>query len=233
VPSGRGGDGERQRRTKKDLIVEELRTLIATGELARGSRLHQDEFARLFNTSITPVREAMRQLEAEGVLVSEPHRGVRVALADLEEVKGVYVARRMLESHAARRASLRVSRRDLTEAAELTDAMEGARQAGDSSAVLEANQRFHFLFHERCGNASLCELIRALWHAFPWDVLQVLEHRVGDSVAEHREIIVAMERGDTDAVGTLMELHLRNGYLALARHMTGSDVEDVFDVDVD
>ena len=234
MPSDKDGEGKAQRRTtKKDRIVEELRALIANGEFARGSRVQQDDLARHFNTSITPVREAMRQLEAEGVLVSEPHRGVRVAHADLEEVKGVYVARRLLESQAARRASLRVSRRDLGQAAELTDAMEEARARHDSHAVLDTNRQFHFLFYERCGIASLCELISALWLAFPWDVLKVLEDRVGDSVAEHRQLLLAMEAGDIDRVGQLMELHIRNGYLALARHLTGTDARDVFDVDAD
>jgi DNA-binding GntR family transcriptional regulator len=220
-------------RTKKDRIVEELRTLVATGEIARGSRVQQDDLARQFKTSITPVREAMRQLEAEGMLVSEPHRGVRVAFTDLEEVKGVYVARRLLESHAAQRAALRVSRRDLRQASESTDAMERARRDGDSPAVLEANRRFHFLFYERCGIPSLHELISAMWLAFPWDVLQVVDGRVGDSVEEHRRIVAAMESGDLEAVGREVEEHIMNGYLALARHLSDDDSPDVFDVDSD
>lgn len=220
-------------RTKKDRIVEELRDLIATGELARGSRIQQDDLARQFKTSITPVREAMRQLEAEGMLVSEPHRGVRVASADLEEVKGVYIARRLLEPYAARRAVLRVSRRDLQQASALNSAMEEARAAGDSTALLDTNRRFHFLFYERCGIPSLHQLIAAMWLAYPWDLLQVVEGRVSDSFAEHQRIVAAMDVGDVDAAGRELEQHISHGFLALARHLTGDDVPDVFDINLD
>lgn len=233
MPSRPAEEPDAAPRTKKDRIVAQLRELITTGELARGTRIQQDELARQFKTSITPVREAMRQLEAEGVLVSEPHRGVRVAFADLEEVKGVYVARRLLESHAAQRAALRVSRRDLIQAAELTDAMEQARTDGDYHAVLDTNRRFHFLFYDRAGIPSLRELITALWLAFPWDVLQVVDSRPGDSVEEHRRIIEAVESGDLEAVGRRVEEHIRNGFLAFARHLTGEESPDVFDLNVD
>ena len=149
------------RRTKKDLIADELKQLIGTGELARGARIQQDEIAARFATSITPVREALRQLEAEGLLVSEPHRGVRVAETSLDEVKGVYVARRLLEPYAAQRATLRVSRRDLDRADALTEEMATASAAGDHAAVSAANAEFHRLFNERCGIPALTRTITA------------------------------------------------------------------------
>lgn len=68
----------------RDRIVGDLRRRIMSGEFPRGSRMPQDELARHFDASITPVREALRLLEAEGLLVSEPHRGVRVAGVDLK-----------------------------------------------------------------------------------------------------------------------------------------------------
>lgn len=229
----KAGDGAREKRTKKDKIVDELRSLIASGELARGSRIQQDDLAELFQTSITPVREAMRQLEAEGLLVSEPHRGVRVAFADLEQVKGIYIARRLVESHAAQRAALRVSRHDLTRAKSLTDEMEQARLVGDGPELLETNRAFHFLFYDRCGIPSLSALIGTLWLAFPWDALQVIEGRGGQSVIEHRRMIDAVEAADEAAVGEAFATHIRSSYLALARYLTGEDVDDPFDVDVD
>lgn len=88
--------------------------MIAEGELARGSRIRQDVIAARFKTSITPVREALRLLEAEGMLVSEPHRGVRVADADYERVKTVYLLRRLVEPYAMRRAARRLSPRTST-----------------------------------------------------------------------------------------------------------------------
>ena len=82
--------------TKKDGILEELRALIASGEIARGSRIRQNELATRFASSVTPVREALRQLQVEGVIDGEPYRGARVAEADLDSIKGVYIARRLV-----------------------------------------------------------------------------------------------------------------------------------------
>ena len=145
----------RNRKTKKDLIADELKLLIGSGELPRGTRIQQDELAARFDTSITPVREAMRQLEAQGLLVSEPHRGVRVAEANLDEVKGVYVARRLLEPYAAQRASLRVSRRDLDRADELIEAMGKARKKKDYAEA-------------RCGQSRVSlPLLRPVRHTRP------------------------------------------------------------------
>lgn len=112
--------------TKRDRIVAEIRRLIAEGELPRGQRLQQEELAVRFQTSITPVREALRQLEAEGLLMAQPNRGVRVADADFERVKFTYIQRRLIEPYAMRRAARHVSPRDLDQAGALVEAMQAA-----------------------------------------------------------------------------------------------------------
>jgi DNA-binding GntR family transcriptional regulator len=224
---------ESGRKTKKDRIVEELRALIASGEIARGARVQQDELASRFATSITPVREALRQLEAEGLLVSEPHRGVRVAFAKLEEVRDVYAARRLLEPYAAQRAAIRVSRRDLSQAEALLASMVEARRAKDDRGVLEANRAFHFLFYDRCGMPGLTNLINGLWLAFPWDILQVISHRVGESVAEREAMLAAVADGDQARVRQTFETHIAHSYEALARHLSERAFADPFDIEVD
>jgi DNA-binding GntR family transcriptional regulator len=221
------------RKTKKDLIADELRTLIGSGELARGTRIQQDELAARFDTSITPVREAMRQLEAQGLLVSEPHRGVRVAEADLEDVKGVYIARRLLEPYAAQRATLRVSRRDLEQADDLLLAMASAQDGKDGGTAREANREFHFLFYERCGIPSLVSTIGGLWLAFPWDILDVIVGRLERSIEEHRSMVEAVREGDVMRVKTVFEEHIQRSYLGLCRHLTGEEPADPFDLRTD
>jgi DNA-binding GntR family transcriptional regulator len=207
--------------------------LIDSGELARGARVHQDELATRFNTSITPVREALRHLEAEGLLVSEPHRGVRVASADLQEVKGVYVARRLLEPYVSQRAVSRISRRDLEQAESLTDTMAEAREGGDHLAVRNANRSFHFLFYDLSGIPALGRIVEDLWAAYPWDILQVLSQRLEVSLGEHRAIVAAVREGELDEVKQTVELHIKNSYLALAEHLTGSPQDDPFELDTD
>lgn len=206
--------------TKRDRIVAELRRRIQTGELSRGARIQQVAIAQDFDTSITPVREALRQLEAEGLLVGEPNRGVRVADADLERVKGVYMLRRLVEPFAMRRAALRVSRRDIAEAGALNDGIERAHRENDGLSVAALNREFHFLFYEKAGPETFVAEIRNLWLGFPWDILQVLDERITRSVADHRAIVSAFDEGDLDAVGRATEDHIAGGYQALHRHMT-------------
>jgi DNA-binding GntR family transcriptional regulator len=221
--------------TKRDLIVRELRSLIIGGDLERGSRMQQDDLARRFDSSITPVREALRLLEAEGLVVSEPHRGVRVASVDLERIKAKYVNRRLLESYAMQRATRRMSRRDLDVARDLLEATTGAdgNVENDRAAVREANTRFHFFFYERCAMPGLAAEIGALWDTFPWDLLLTAEGRGRDSAAEHQAIYDAVMAGDLDAVARATEIHIANGYAALHHHLTGHRGPDPFDLDVD
>jgi DNA-binding GntR family transcriptional regulator len=221
------------RKTKKDAIVEELRTLIESGEMARGSRVQQNELAARFDTSITPVREAMRQLQAEGLLVGEPHRGVRVASANPEAVKAVYILRRLVEPYAFRRASRRVSRQELERAERLIDAMEAESAAGNHSQVTALNREFHYLFYDRCGIASLTEQINHFWLAFPWDVLQVIDGRASESVDEHRAILSNVAAGDLDGLTRAVEEHIARSYLALVNHIQSEPVADPFELDID
>lgn len=216
--------------TKRDLVARELRAMIAAGDLPRGARIHQDDLAARFATSITPVREALRQLEAEGLLVGEPHRGVRVSQTNVEEQLGVYVSRRLLEPFAARLATQRVSRRDLARARELAEAMRSAGERGDLATLREANRHFHFLIYERCEIPSLVAIVESNWAVFPWDTIEVLDPRAVRSVDEHAEILAALERGDAAGVGHQLEQHIARSYRDLVEHLTGTPPdEDPFD----
>lgn len=219
--------------TKRDRIVVELRRMISVGELPRGSRIQQDDLAAMFNTSITPVREALRFLEAEGVLVSEPHRGVRVAEADYDQVKTVYLLRRLIEPYAAGRAARRLSRRDFDLGERMVTEMEEATAAGDRAALSATNHRFHSLFYASCGNDGLAAEIDALWQKYPWDVLEVLDTRAGESSDEHRAMLAAARAGDGEELARATARHLAQGFLALAKHMTGIEISDPYDVDND
>lgn len=219
--------------TKRDQIVDELRRMILTGALSRGEKLPQDELARRFNASITPVREAMRLLEAEGLLVAEPHRGVRVAGVDLDRVKGSYVVRRLTESYAMKRAVDRMAPRDIAAAEELIAKMRDYATRGDSVSVRELNREFHFYFYERCGLPALRDEIAGMWRSFPWDLMLSTKARLEESQREHQAIVDAVRAGDHEKAAELTETHIRNGYLAIAVHIAGEPPTDPFDPNVD
>jgi DNA-binding GntR family transcriptional regulator len=219
--------------TKRDRIVAALRQMIRDGELPRGSRIQQDVLAEMFETSITPVREALVLLEAEGLLVGEPNRGVSVADADFEAVKAVYIQRMLLETYAMRRATRRISHRDLDRAESLLERMQASRGGKDVVSVPVLNRQFHFLFYDACGNEALSSQIEQLWQRWPWDLLQVIKERPDASHREHLEMINAVRQGDVEAVARATEEHLRASFMSLGRHLTGDTPEDVFDLDVD
>jgi DNA-binding GntR family transcriptional regulator len=207
--------------------------MIRDGELPRGSRIQQDVLAEMFNTSITPVREALVLLEAEGLLVGEPNRGVSVADADFSAIKAVYIQRMLLEPYAMRRATRRISHRDLDRAADLLDRMTSASKTKEVVSVPELNRQFHFLFYDACGNEALSTQIEQLWQRWPWDLLSVIKERPNESQKEHAEMILAVRSGNVEQVALATEQHLRASYMSLGKHLTGEKPEDVFDLDVD
>lgn len=216
--------------TKRDLIVETLRTQILSGERPRGSRLLQDRLADEFGASITPVREALRQLESEGLLTGESKRGVRVASVDLDGVAAIYVVRRLVESYAMRRAMYNLSRRDLAQADKL--ALE-ASEATDPQVARDLNRAFHFLFYQRCGMPALTERIDSMWHAFPWDLTLNSAERAAASHLEHQQILKALRDEDEDAVARATELHIAHGFESIALRLGAKAIRDPFDISPD
>ena len=214
--------------TKSDAIAQELRRRVLSGRYPRGTRLRQDELAADFGVSITPVREALRVLESERLLVAEPHRGMRVAeLIDIDAIRAEYVVRRLAETFAVRRAASRLSRHDLGVLGRLLDDAESAA-GGDSADPQAANHAFHFYLYERCGVPGLAERIEQLWARFPWDVMLSDERRAVASQAEHRAILSAAGSGDPDRLVAAFERHLAAGMAALAVTL-GACPDDPFD----
>jgi DNA-binding GntR family transcriptional regulator len=220
-------------RTKRDRIVEQLHELILGGELPRGSRLQQDQLARRFQTSITPVREALRLLESEGLVVGEAHRGVRIASLDEDQLKANYIVRRLVEPYALQRACLRVTRKDLGEAGSLNEQLADAAARGDGAGAREANRSFHFLFYERCGVPTLPQHIRSLWLVFPWDMALTLGDRTTGSVRQHERILATVAEGDMEAAAAAMSAHLFSGYAAIMRYLAKGEPADPFPPDAD
>jgi DNA-binding GntR family transcriptional regulator len=225
-----GRDGGQPTKTKAARIAEELREAIATGSIAQGTRLHQDQLAAQFSTSITPVREALRQLQAEGLIEGQSHRGVTVASPDLEQIKSIYVLRRLIEPYAARRAALRLSKQDFAQAEEINRELLQAQQEGDPLRSRRLNHDFHFVFYGACGLPTLVTEIERLWATFPWSELQLHVVRGRESVREHAAILEVMIADDQAAIQEQFESHLRNGYLALMEHLAHIDGGDPFDV---
>lgn len=213
--------------------MRDLRRKILGHELERGERLRQDEVAEWFHASITPVREALRILEAEGLVTSEAHRGVRVAGVDIDRLKSMYVTRKLTETFAIARATTRISRHDLRQAERLLQDLDEASAEGDALSRNTRNEEFHFFFYDRCGLPALREDIATRWRAFPWELTLDSSDRLGEVHSEHQSIVDAVRRIDPDAASARLGEHITNGFLRLAESSTGEAVTDPFDFDAD
>lgn len=144
-----------------DQVYEILRERIASGELARGSRLHQADLAVEFGVSRTPVREALRRLAAEGLVDLFANRGARVATATPEQLRLSYEARLVIEPGAARMAA----QRQLEEAITRMRAAiaEEARAGYEPARRFKANREFHLGLVEGTGNPELVRFMEHIW----------------------------------------------------------------------
>ncbi|MDO8211658.1 GntR family transcriptional regulator [Conexibacter sp. CPCC 206217] len=214
--------------TKAGRIADELREIIASGQIERGTRLHQDVLAKQFDASITPVREALKLLQAEGLLEAQPHRGVRVAQPNVDEIASIYVMRRLVEPHAARRAARRLSRRDYDIARRLNEEYAAASSQEQARRARQLNHDFHFVVYNACGLPTLVAEIERLWTGFPWATLQVRRGRQ-NSYDEHLRMLEALIADDQPAIQQLFESHITRGFASLMEHIDPTRTMDPFD----
>lgn len=204
-------------------ISRVLADRIIRGEIAPDARLRQDHIAEEFGTSHVPVREAFRLLEAQGLAINLPRRGVRVASFDLKEVREVAEMRAALEGLALKHAA-----QHLTPA--ILDAAEEAAREGDAAADVhaweEANRRFHRLILAPCGMTRLLAAIDDLHAAsarFLFSAWQSGWEKRTDH--DHRAILTALRQGRTDEAAAILQKHVQWIGRAPVRTPSGSTRE--------
>jgi DNA-binding GntR family transcriptional regulator len=189
---------------KADVLTAALRELIITGEIEAGTALRQRDLAAQFGVSPTPVREALRRLEAEGLVDHDLHRGATVIEAAVGADDEAYQVRAVLESLAARIAASRATPEDLEELRALEAKFAATDQNG--AELHDLNRQFHFRMYEAARSPILLALLRLLWQSF--------QHRpqhtrpLAESVADHEAILDALARRDEDAVEHHTRTHI-------------------------
>lgn len=188
-------------------ISKALADRIIAGAAAPGSRLRQDEIATEFAASHVPVREAFRRLEAQGLVVSEPRRGVRVAGFSLAEVKEVAEMRAALEALALRHAAPHLTRAILDEA---EASIRAGEAAADVQAWEEANRTFHRLLLAPCGMSRLMQAIDDLHAASARFLFSGWRSEwEAPTDRDHRAILVALRRGEAEAAAAMLARHVQ------------------------
>jgi DNA-binding GntR family transcriptional regulator len=150
-------------RTMAEYALEQLREAIIMGELPAGTPLRLDELARSLGMSISPIREAVRQLEALGLAKHVPHQGARVLDFDVEELRDLFQIRLALESLAVRRAAERFTDADAEAAGAHLDRFDAAAALADVRESMRAHTDFHFTLYDASQSPWLVALIRPAW----------------------------------------------------------------------
>jgi DNA-binding GntR family transcriptional regulator len=209
--------------TKVDAVVDVVREAIITGRLMPGQHIGQLQLAQQLNVSATPIREAMRKLEAVGILNHEAHRGARVPVRDPTTASEIYQVRALLEGMAIEYTVRHISPAHLAEAEELAyhempAAVERGAADQDYTAFRSLNYQFHRLLLEASGLECLPDLAKTLWAAVPvaTNMLVMVQLRPRMAVDEHVDIIRAVRAGDGGRARALVETHVdrsRQAYL--------------------
>jgi DNA-binding GntR family transcriptional regulator len=192
-----------------DQVYEVLRERIASGEIERGSRLHQEDLAKEFGVSRTPVREALRRLAAEGLVDLFANRGARVATATDEQLRSSYETRLVVEPGAARMAAERGLDGPM---ALMRAAIAEEERAGRSPAKhFKSNRAFHLALVKATGNPQLVQFMEHVWIGRIGATLY--EDRIDSDglIADHdahRSIADAIESGDGESAEELARGHL-------------------------
>ena len=205
----------RQARTAHEYVRRTLRSAVLDGSLPGGTRLVQSELAQQLGVSTTPVREALRDLATEGLVVLDPHRGALVRALDLDEVRELYQLRMTLEPLMVQRMMSSITPEQLASAEQLQRRME---QPCDASTWAELNRDFHAIFSQGDEESRLGKILAGLRDsAAPFVALSLAARpqQVPDANAEHAAMLNLYREGDIEQAIDLTIRHLESTLKAI------------------
>jgi len=238
VPSEAVTESDEDRRALVDKLASDLQQRVLSGAIPSGARLRQNALAAEFGVSRTPIREALRKLQAAGFVDLQPHRGALVRGLSPREIRDAYEVRAELEGLAAGLAALHVDHEQLDQ---LREAQKGFRLSLDRTVAARAqglepsseeivqwgraNDTFHQAIQQAAGNHVLQSMLGHLHRSIPRDlsrlVLRESTTMLEENVREHEAILEAIERRDPVLARDLMEKHVRHAGVLVTRRFEG------------
>lgn len=193
-------------------IREQLVRDIVGGALRPGARITQAELASRFGVSLAPVREALRELNNEGLVELDPFTGVTVHRPTLQSLKNVYEVRLALEPIAVPTGPVKITEDMVSRAQDLIEVMDGHV---DKSTWTAANRDFHRLLRSRCPNELALQLLHRLENLFDMYVSLSIINRT-DANEEHRHLLDAYQHGTFSEILKLTREHVSRTFEACA-----------------
>lgn len=205
----------------RDVVFNTLRKAILTGQLKPGERLMEVHLANRLGVSRTPIREAIRKLELEGLVIMIPRRGAEVARITEKSLKDVLEVRRALDALSVELACDRIVEADLERLREACRHFEKVAKGADASVIAKADVSLHDIIVEATGNRRLQQLVNNLseqMYRYRFVYIQE-ESRHDNLVAEHREIYESIASRDKERASAAAKLHIDNQEKAIVRQI--------------
>jgi DNA-binding GntR family transcriptional regulator len=212
-------------RQLRKLVADQLRAAILNGRFKPGEWLRQERVAQELGVSQMPVREALKELAAEGLIEHVPYRGMRVVALSVEDIEDVYEHRAFLEGRAAEKAAEHITGGEIAELKLMLAEMESL----PPEQILQyrkVNRNFHETIFHISRREYLTRTLTQMWEAFPTMLIgnfamtaqQPLPQRDEHDQLEHRAIVAALESRDGKRAGEAMKVHI----LSAAHHLLES-----------
>lgn len=205
----------------RDVVFNTLRKAILTGKLKPGERLMEVHLANRLGVSRTPIREAIRKLELEGLVIMIPRRGAEVARITEKSLKDVLEVRRALDALSVELACDRITSEDTKRLWEACQEFERAARGKDAAVIAKADVALHDIIVEATGNLRLQQLVNNLAEQmYRYRFVYIKEESRHDNlVAEHREIYESIAARDKERAAKAAKIHIDNQEKAVIRQI--------------
>jgi DNA-binding GntR family transcriptional regulator len=200
------------RRSLHDELVERLQRLIIEGELTPGEKVPEKELCERFNVSRTPMREALKVLASEGLVTLTPNRGSSVTAVTVEDLQEVFPVMAALEALSGELACEKITDDELAAVRKSHEAMVGHYKAKRLPEYFAANEAIHTAILNAARNETLAAQHRMLSARVRRAryLANMTRERWDKAVAEHEDILAALEARDGAALGNILKRHLKN-----------------------
>lgn len=196
----------------RDVVFNTLREAILKGELKPGERLMELQLAAKLGVSRTPIREAIRMLQQEGLAVTIPRRGAEVARMTEKDMEDVLLIREALEILAVQLASEKITKEQIAELEEHVAAFDNAVKTADVKQIAQTDIDFHDIIYTAAENPKLVGMLNNLREQiYRYRVEYLKDEKIYPRlIEEHKQIIDGLKRRDKEYVTMMMKKHMEN-----------------------
>lgn len=209
----------------RDVVFNTLRQAILKGELEPGERLMEIQLAEKLGVSRTPIREAIRKLELEGLVLMIPRKGAEVAKISEKSLRDVLEVRRSLEELAIELACQRMTEEDLDQLEIMQERFKKAVSRGDAMTIAESDEAFHDVIYQGTGNDKLVQMLNNLREQMYRYRLEYIKDEDKRQVllVEHEHIVHALKNRNITEAKTAAREHIDNQEITVSKNIKEQD----------